>query len=75
MRGPTELASSPGTRSVHDLPSAAAHLRFEADLTRRLLALTPWQVLTVDAGTLDAAESFDHTRRRLTELLRLPTRP
>lgn len=70
-----KLASSPGTRSVHDLPSAAAHLRFEAELTRRLLALTPWRVLTVDAGTLDAQESFAHVRRRLTELLRLPTRP
>ncbi|MFI6273639.1 ATP-binding protein [Streptomyces sp. NPDC050988] len=70
-----KLAGSPGTSSVHDLPSAAAHLRSEADLARRLLAGTPWQVLTVDAGTLDAQESFDHTRHHLTESLRLPTRP
>ena len=67
-----KLAGSPGTRSVHDLPSAAAHLRFEADLTRRLLARTPWHVVTVDAGTLDAQESFAHARDRLTELLELP---
>ncbi|MEU5839105.1 hypothetical protein ABZ820_36330 [Streptomyces diacarni] len=62
-----KLAGSPGTRTVHDLPSAAAHLRFEADLTRRLLAQTPWQVLTVDAGTRDAREAFAYVRDHLTK--------
>ncbi|MEU9958749.1 hypothetical protein [Streptomyces sp. NPDC050982] len=47
----------------------------EAEVTRRLLALTPWRVLTVDAGTLAAQEPCVHARRRLAELLGLPTRP
>ncbi|MER0481433.1 hypothetical protein ABR737_24365 [Streptomyces sp. Edi2] len=50
----TKLAASPGTRSVHDLASAAAHLRHETTLTQRLLATTPWTVLTVDVANLDA---------------------
>ncbi|MFD3606612.1 hypothetical protein ACFWXA_00825 [Streptomyces atroolivaceus] len=61
-----KLACSPGTRAVHDLASAADHLRFEAHLTRRLLARTPWRLLTVDAETLDAREAYAHTRRLLT---------
>ncbi|MGW7521511.1 hypothetical protein ACWGJ2_38690 [Streptomyces sp. NPDC054796] len=65
------LAGSPGTRSVHDLDSAAAHLRGETDLTRRLLARTPWQVLTVDAGALGAQEAAAYARRHLTDLLGL----
>ncbi|MCX4903037.1 hypothetical protein [Streptomyces sp. NBC_00878] len=69
-----KLAGSPGTRAVHDLPSAAAHLRFEAELTRRLLADTPWRVLTVDAGTLGAQESFAYVQHCVTESLRLPKR-
>ncbi|WP_326678733.1 hypothetical protein [Streptomyces sp. NBC_01237] len=68
------LAGSPGTRAVHDLASAAAHLRYEADLTRRLLARTPWRLLTVDAGDLNAEKSFAHTRHHLTEALGLAGR-
>ncbi|MFE0186692.1 hypothetical protein [Streptomyces sp. NPDC058989] len=64
------LAGSPGTQAVHDLSSAAVHLRFEASLTCRLLAQTPWHVLTVDVGTLDAQEAYAYTRRHLTDLLR-----
>ncbi|MFI0815832.1 hypothetical protein ACH4TX_00930 [Streptomyces sp. NPDC021098] len=63
-----KLAGSPGTRAVHDLPSAAAHLRFEAELTRRLLSRTPWHVLTVDAGSLNAEEAFAHTQRHLSDV-------
>ncbi|MFF3496764.1 hypothetical protein ACFYWS_36115 [Streptomyces sp. NPDC002795] len=63
-----KLAGSPGTRSVHDLASAAAHLRFEADLTCRLLERTPWHVLSVDAGTLDAQEAHAHTQRYLMDV-------
>ncbi|WP_329942190.1 hypothetical protein [Streptomyces sp. BE147] len=68
------LAGSPGTRAVHDLASAAAHLRSEAELTRRLLARTPWQLLTVDVGDRDAQKAFAHTRRHLAETLGLPDR-
>ncbi|MCL7380811.1 hypothetical protein [Streptomyces sp. 35G-GA-8] len=67
-----KLADSPGTRAVHDLSSAADHLRFEADLTRRLLARTPWRLLTVDAGALDAREAYAYTRRHLTDALGPP---
>ncbi|MFE1146729.1 hypothetical protein ACFW42_06305 [Streptomyces albidoflavus] len=70
-----KLAGSPGTRGVHDLSSAAAHLRFEADLTRRLLARTAWHVLHVDVGTLNAQEAYTHTQRHLMEVLELPGRP
>ncbi|MFC9424430.1 hypothetical protein [Streptomyces sp. NPDC056987] len=66
-----KLANSPGTRAVHDLASAAVHLRFEADLTCRLLAHTPWRVLTVDVGSLNAQEAYAYTRRHLTDLLGL----
>ncbi|MEU5017750.1 hypothetical protein AB0G60_10095 [Streptomyces angustmyceticus] len=62
-----KLAGSPGTQAVHDLASAAAHLRSEADLTRRLLARTPWDVLTVDVGKLDAQEAYAYARRHLTD--------
>ncbi|MFH9618204.1 hypothetical protein ACH4MM_31480 [Streptomyces pratensis] len=61
-----KLAGSPGTRAVHDLASAAGHLRFEADLTRRLLARTPWRLLTVDVEALDARGAYARTRRLLT---------
>lgn len=64
-----KLAGSPGTRGVHDLASAAAHLRFEADLTCRLLARTPWHVLRLDAGALHAQDAYDRTRRHLTDVL------
>ncbi|MFJ8883672.1 hypothetical protein ACIRJR_09680 [Streptomyces sp. NPDC102402] len=67
-----KLAGSPGTRAVHDLASAAAHLRHESDLTRRLLARSPWRLVTVDAGTLSAQEAADHTRHRLADVLGLP---
>ncbi|MFF8285311.1 hypothetical protein ACF06W_21690 [Streptomyces albus] len=64
-----KLAGSPGTRSVRDLPSAAAHLRAEAELTRRLLARTPWHVVTVEVGTLDAEQTFASARDRLADRL------
>lgn len=60
-----KLAGSPGTRAVHDLESAADHLRREEDLTRRLLARSPWRLLTVDAGALGAREAAAHARHRL----------
>lgn len=67
-----KLAGSPGTRAVHDLAATAAHLRHESDLTCRLLAQSPWRLLTVDVSTLSAQEAADHTRRRLTDVLGLP---
>lgn len=70
-----KLAASPGTRGVHDLPSAAVHLRFEAALTRRLLARTPWHVLHVDAGTLNAQEAYAHTQAHLMDVLAPSRRP
>ncbi|MFJ8859513.1 hypothetical protein ACIRD8_13860 [Streptomyces sp. NPDC102451] len=70
-----KLAGSPGTRAVHDLASAADHLRREAELTRRLLARSPWRVLTVDVGTLDAHEAADRTRSRLADVLGIPEAP
>ncbi|WP_405409101.1 hypothetical protein [Streptomyces decoyicus] len=65
----SKLAASPGTRSVHDLPSAAAHLRHEAALTLRLLTATPWNVITVDVTDLDASQTAAHVRHQLTALL------
>ncbi|MFD9874304.1 hypothetical protein [[Kitasatospora] papulosa] len=53
----SKLAASHGTWAVHDLSSAADHLRFEADLTGRLLDVSPWRLLTVDVATLDANEA------------------
>ncbi|WP_328385561.1 hypothetical protein OHS81_16790 [Streptomyces sp. NBC_00400] len=70
----TTLAASPGTRSVHDLASAAAHLHHEAALTQRLLATTPWNVLTVDVAHLDASQTATHVRHRLTGLIDCPPR-
>ncbi|MFD5870515.1 hypothetical protein [Streptomyces sp. NPDC060322] len=64
-----KLADSPGTRDVHDLASAADHLRRESDLTCRLLAQSPWRLLTVDVSTLSAPEAAAYTRRRLTMIL------
>ncbi|MFE7312696.1 hypothetical protein ACFU7T_06230 [Streptomyces sp. NPDC057555] len=65
------LADSPGTATVHDLDSAAAHLRAETALTHRLLATTPWHVLPVDTTTRTAPETATHTRTELTKLLNL----
>ncbi|WP_018089823.1 MULTISPECIES: hypothetical protein [unclassified Streptomyces] len=65
----TKLAASPGTRSVHDLPSAAAHLRHETALTHRLLAATPWHVLTVNVADLDALRTAQHVRDHLAAVL------
>ncbi|MFF4605805.1 hypothetical protein ACFY12_24075 [Streptomyces sp. NPDC001339] len=70
-----KLAGSPGTRAVHDLSSAAAHLRSEAELTSRLLKQTPWHVLSVDVETLNAQETYAHTQRHLIEVLKLSERP
>ncbi|MFC8590829.1 nucleoside/nucleotide kinase family protein [Streptomyces atroolivaceus] len=63
-----KLSGSPGTRSVRDLASAADHLRREAELTRRLLARSPWRLLTLDAGTLSAPEVAAYTRSRLVHI-------
>ncbi|WP_241777763.1 hypothetical protein [Streptomyces sp. CT34] len=65
------LAGSPGTRSVHDLASAAAHLRDESTLTHRLLAATPWTVIPIDVTTRDSAATARHARQRLTTALNL----
>jgi hypothetical protein len=60
-----KLGSSPGTRHVRDLESAAAHLRAETELTRRVLARTPWRTVPVDTGALDAEAAFAYARARL----------
>ncbi|WP_407566072.1 hypothetical protein [Streptomyces sp. 184] len=52
---------------VADLESAAAHLRAETELTRRVLARTPWRVVPVDAGRLDAEAAFAYARGQLAE--------
>ncbi|MFF0624699.1 hypothetical protein [Streptomyces sp. CB02959] len=70
-----KLSGSPGTRAVHDLSSAAAHLRFEADLTCRLLAQTPWHVLSLDVGTLNAQEAHAQAQRHLMDVLSVTGRP
>jgi thymidylate kinase len=62
----TKLRHSPGTASVHDLPSAAAHLRHESDLTHRLLSATPWAVITVHVTDRTAAQTETDTRHQLT---------
>ncbi|MFB7636250.1 hypothetical protein ACFC0M_35660 [Streptomyces sp. NPDC056149] len=67
----TKLANSPGTNAVHDLDSAAAHLRAETALTRRLLATTPWNFLPLHTTTRTAPQTFTHTRTLLTPLLNL----
>ncbi|MEV0277960.1 hypothetical protein AB0I22_16485 [Streptomyces sp. NPDC050610] len=65
------LAGAPGTRSVDSLEAAAAHLRREAELTLRLLAATPWSVVTVDVGGRSAAEVEECARRELAGPLRV----
>ncbi|MEU9112967.1 hypothetical protein AB0D04_14565 [Streptomyces sp. NPDC048483] len=70
----TKLHTSPGTRAVHDLPSAATHLRQEAALTQRLLSATPWTVIPVDATTRNAPQTAAYTRQQLLTLLDLPGR-
>ncbi|GIG64089.1 hypothetical protein [Phytomonospora endophytica] len=62
-----KLARQPGTSEVHDLASAAAHLRGEAVLTRRLLARTAWDVVDVDVGGLTAGQVFDRVRCELAD--------
>lgn len=62
----TKLRHSPGTASVHDLPSAAAHLRHESDLTHRLLAATPWNVITVNVTNRTPTQTETTTRHQLT---------
>ncbi len=59
------LAGSPGTRSVDSLEAAAEHLRREAELTLRVLAATPWTVVTVDVAGRDAAEVEECAWREL----------
>ncbi|HEY1176415.1 MAG TPA: hypothetical protein VGF17_09680, partial [Phytomonospora sp.] len=58
-----KLGARPGTRGVHDLASAAAHLRAEAALTRRLLAHTGWDVVEVAVAGLGEAEVFALARK------------
>ncbi|GAA3873298.1 hypothetical protein [Streptomyces sedi] len=60
-----KLSRAPGTRSVRDLASAAEHLRWEAELTSRVLAGTGWDVVTVEVGGRDAAAMERHVRERL----------
>ncbi|MFK0296881.1 hypothetical protein ACIQU6_41310 [Streptomyces sp. NPDC090442] len=67
----TKLANSPGTSTVHDLDSAAAHLRTETALTHRLLATTPWNLLPIHTTNRTAPQTFAHTRTHLTPLLGL----
>ncbi|MER7991287.1 hypothetical protein ABTY53_37765 [Streptomyces noursei] len=67
----TKLANSPGTSSVHDLDSAATHLRHETALTHRLLATTPWHVIPVHTTARTAPETAAHTRTQLTHRLNL----
>lgn len=60
-----KLADSPGTRQVTDLASAARQLRWERELTLRLLADTGWRVVTVEVAEGDP----DRTARRVWEAL------
>ncbi|MCK1795727.1 hypothetical protein MTQ01_06825 [Streptomyces sp. XM4193] len=60
-----KLAAAPGTSHVHDLASAADQLRAETELTGRLLARTPWQIVPVDVATLDAEAACSYVRRQL----------
>ncbi|MFF3767544.1 hypothetical protein ACFYYR_26160 [Streptomyces sp. NPDC001922] len=63
------LRQSPGTRSVTDLAAAADHLCWESELTLRLLAATRWNVMVVDVGDRDAAETERDVRQRLEGIL------
>ncbi|MER5439467.1 ATP-binding protein [Streptomyces sp. NPDC002790] len=63
-----KLRNSPGTASVSDLASAADHLRRESELTLRRLAATRWNVVSVDVGERDAAQTERYVRERLQEL-------
>jgi hypothetical protein len=65
---------SPGTSSVSDLASAADHLRWESELTLRLLAVTRWNVVTVDVGERDAVQTEQFVRERLQGLLGIGAR-
>lgn len=64
-----KLRRSPGTRTVDDLASAADHLRRESELTLRVLAATRWNVLVVEVGERDAAQTEEYVRERLRGLL------
>lgn len=66
-----KLRRSPGTRTVDDLASAADHLRRESELTLRLLAATRWNVLVVEVGDRDAAQTEQYVRERCQDLLGL----
>lgn len=67
-----KLAGSPGTRSVHDLASAAVHLRRETELTHRLLANSSWHVLPLDVRELTAAGTYAQVHRHLAARLGPP---
>lgn len=60
-----KLARQPGTRAMRDFDSAVAHLRAEADLTRRLLTRTGWRVVSADVAGLGPDEVFARVRRDL----------
>ncbi|WP_223167774.1 ATP-binding protein [Nonomuraea sp. SYSU D8015] len=60
-----KLGRSPGTRDVHDLESAADHLRRESELTLRVLAATRWNVVVVEVGGRDAAQVEQDVREAL----------
>ncbi|OON78064.1 hypothetical protein B1H18_17775 [Streptomyces tsukubensis] len=62
-----KLNSSPGTRGVHDLRTAAEHLAHETELTLRLLSTSRWDLVVVDVTGRRAAEVAEETWKALTE--------
>jgi len=64
-----KLGRLPGTRAVHDLASAARHLRGESDLTLRVLAASRWDVVVVDVGGRDSDWTSAYVRGELRGLL------
>lgn len=57
-----KLGAWPGTRSVHDLASAADHLRRETDLTLRVLSTTGWPTLVLDVDGRSADDVRLHVK-------------
>jgi hypothetical protein len=64
-----KLARWPGTRHVRDLESAADHLRWETNLTMRVLDRTPCRVITVDVHGRTAPEVERELLARAADLL------
>lgn len=63
------LQESPGTGTVADLASAAAHLRRESRLTLRVLGATRWNVIVLDIAGCDAEETERYACEQLHGLL------